>query len=66
MDNALSEWSSSPLFHASTNVINTSTQTGSTSSCAGGGFVPRLNVGNIHEIKRFWQLPNVSQDKQHN
>lgn len=54
-------WSNTPLFHAATNVINTSTLKTSTESCAGAGFTPRLNVGNIHQIKRFWQQLETAQ-----
>lgn len=53
-------WCNTPLFHAATNVINTSTHQLAAASCL-VGYTPRLNVGNIHEIKRYWQLADTPQ-----
>jgi hypothetical protein len=54
MQTKLINWCNTPLFHAATNVINTSTQKLTALSCA-VGYTPRMNVGNLHEIKRYWQ-----------
>lgn len=61
MNTVQTNWSNAPLFHAATNVINTPTFKASAEPCAGAGFTPRLNVGNIHEIKRYWQQLETAQ-----
>jgi hypothetical protein len=59
MQNTEIRWSNTPLFHAGINVINTPTVKLSAMDCWGP--TPRLNVGNLHEIKRYWQLDNMPQ-----
>lgn len=63
MQTTTNNWCSTPLFHAQTNIINTSTHKVSALSCM-SGYTPRLNVGNIHEIKRYWQLTEMPQSIQ--
>ncbi|CAI8944419.1 MULTISPECIES: hypothetical protein [Pseudomonas] len=55
MNKPLDNWNQTPLLHAATNVINTPVTTAAASPCA--GVTPRYNVGNIHEIKQFWNMP---------
>ncbi|EJZ59002.1 MULTISPECIES: hypothetical protein [Pseudomonas] len=55
MNKQLDNWNHTPLLHAGANVINTPVATAAASPCA--GIIPRYNVGNIHEIKQFWNMP---------
>ncbi|NUU38279.1 hypothetical protein [Pseudomonas sp. C2B4] len=50
-------WSKTPLFHAEKNIIFASTVKHHDMNCWGS--TPRLNVGNLHEIKRYWQLSEM-------
>ncbi|WP_177327345.1 hypothetical protein [Pseudomonas sp. H1h] len=52
MNKPLDNWNQTQLLHAGTNVITTPVKTTAASPCA--SFMPRYNVGNIHEIKQFW------------
>jgi hypothetical protein len=45
-------WNDAPLLRAGANVISMPVKTTSEASCT--SFMPRYNVGNIHEIKQFW------------
>ncbi|MFJ4249887.1 hypothetical protein SAMN04488483_0326 [Pseudomonas helmanticensis] len=58
MNQQLNNWNQTPLLRASTNVINTPVKTTAASPCA--GFIPRYNVGNIHEIKQLWSVPQAA------
>ncbi|MFJ4194054.1 hypothetical protein [Pseudomonas sp. NPDC089534] len=55
MNKPLENWSETPLLRAGTDVIDTPVKTTALAPCA--SFMPRYNVGNIHEIKQFWNLP---------
>ncbi|MBO1538399.1 hypothetical protein [Pseudomonas sp. OA65] len=55
MKNLINSWDEVPLLRASANVLDTPIKTLDGSPC-GAPFTPRLNVGNIHEIKQFWNL----------
>ncbi|MBV4459060.1 hypothetical protein KVG96_13950 [Pseudomonas sp. COR58] len=55
MNKPLENWTETPLLRAGTELINTPVKTAAQSPCA--SFMPRYNVGNIHEIKQFWNLP---------
>jgi hypothetical protein len=55
MNKPMKNWNETPLLRAGTNVINTPVQTTAQSPCA--SFMPRYNVGNIHEIKQIWSVP---------
>ncbi|TPG75656.1 hypothetical protein [Pseudomonas arsenicoxydans] len=57
MQKLTGNWSDTPTFCAATNMINTPTQTNSSINC--WGTTPRLNIGNIHEIKKYWQRAEV-------
>ncbi|WP_420234497.1 hypothetical protein ACN079_09580 [Pseudomonas sp. ABY48] len=52
MNNLMSHWDEVPLLRAGTCVADTATQLSNEIHC--GGFIPRYNVGNIHEIKKLW------------
>ncbi|SDO69774.1 hypothetical protein SAMN04489798_3610 [Pseudomonas arsenicoxydans] len=55
MNKPMTQWNQTPLMHAGINVINTPVKTTALSPCS--GFMPRYNVGNIHEIKNIWSVP---------
>jgi hypothetical protein len=55
MNKPLNNWNETSLLRAGTAVINTPVKTTMEVPCA--DFMPRYNVGNIHEIKKFWSLP---------
>jgi hypothetical protein len=55
MNKQTDNWNQTPLLHAGINVINTPVKTTAAAPCY--DFMPRYNVGNIHEIKRFWNVP---------
>jgi len=59
MKKLIEEWSDAPTFRAAANIINTPIQTNSEINC--WGTTPRLNVGNIHDIKKYWQLAQAPQ-----
>ena len=52
MKKPMKNWNETPLLRAGTNVINTPVKTTQVDACL--NFLPRYNVGNIHEIKQFW------------
>lgn len=54
MNKTISNWTTTPILRAGTDVINTPTKTMLTAPCQ--GVIPRYNVGNIHEIKQFWSV----------
>ncbi|CAH0321184.1 hypothetical protein [Pseudomonas brassicacearum] len=56
MQISLKSWEKSPLLRASTNVLDTPIKIMGGAPCV-SPFTPRLNVGNIHEIKQFWNAP---------
>ncbi|WP_347905434.1 hypothetical protein [Pseudomonas purpurea] len=53
MSKTTHDWSSVPLFRAATHVLSTPVHNSLESDCWGP--TPRLNVGNIHAIKQYWQ-----------
>ncbi|MHC8339896.1 hypothetical protein [Pseudomonas sp. HLT2-19-2] len=55
MNKPMNNWNETPLLCAGTNVINTPVKTTSVAPCS--NFMPRYNVGNIHEIKKIWGVP---------
>ncbi|CAI8863037.1 hypothetical protein ABH908_003058 [Pseudomonas frederiksbergensis] len=55
MNKPMNNWNETPLLRAATNVINTPVKTTMEAPCS--GFMPRYNVGNIHEIKQIWSVP---------
>jgi len=58
MTKQLENWNPTPLLRAGTNVINTPVKTTTAELCVSAeGFMPRYNVGNIHEIKQIWSVP---------
>lgn len=57
MQKSDNNWSKTPLFHAEKNIISTPTRKHHDINC--WGITPRLNVGNLHEIKRYWQLSEM-------
>lgn len=59
MQQTTENWTSTPVFRAGTNTINTPTQRINIINC--WGTVPRLNIGNIHEIKQYWQVMDITQ-----
>ncbi|MHC8300474.1 hypothetical protein [Pseudomonas sp. ZS1P83] len=58
MNKPMNNWNEAPLLRAGTNVINTPIKTTSVELCL--NFIPRYNVGNIHEIKKIWGVPAQS------
>ncbi|MBK5396527.1 MULTISPECIES: hypothetical protein [Pseudomonas] len=56
MNKPMNNWNETPLLRAGANVINTPVKTTSVEPCS-AGFMPRYNVGNIHEIKKIWGVP---------
>lgn len=57
MSALLNNWDEAPLLRASSNVIETPVSIERESPCMAAPFSPRLNIGNIHEIKKIWTLP---------
>ncbi|MGV8890267.1 MAG: hypothetical protein ACOH2P_19995 [Pseudomonas sp.] len=51
MNKPMNNWDETPLLRAGTTVINTPVKTTMEAPCC--GFMPRYNVGNIHEIKKI-------------
>lgn len=51
-----SNWQNTPLLRAETKVITTPTQSDHEANCPTPDGL-RFNIGNIHEIKKFRELP---------
>ncbi|WP_053149774.1 hypothetical protein [Pseudomonas sp. P97.38] len=56
MHDLIKDWDETPLLRAGANVIDTATQRVNEIHCTIPGFPTRFNVGNIHEIKRIWNV----------
>jgi len=50
-------WQTAPLLRCENKVITTPAKSDNEINCS--GVIPRYNMGNIHEIKKFW---NVTDD----
>jgi hypothetical protein len=59
MQTSDTHWSRTPLFHAEKNVIPVPIKKHHVIDCWGS--TPRLNVGNLHQIKCYWQLSEISE-----
>ncbi|MBD9614406.1 hypothetical protein [Pseudomonas sp. PDM02] len=56
MKNTTNNWQNAPLLRAGAKVITTPTKTDHATNCPGYDGL-RFNIGNIHEIKAFWNMP---------
>lgn len=51
-------WQTAPLLRCENKVITTPAKSENEINCS--GVIPRYNMGNIHEIKKFWNVTDDS------
>lgn len=56
MKTTTSNWQDAPLLRAGAKVISTPTKSEHVANCPGWDGL-RFNIGNIHEIKKIWNVP---------